>query len=261
MLIRRLTNDAPAKASGSTNIPGPQRNGRKLRIGLASAAGAALLAAAVPAIAIAASGSVTYYACVARKTGTLKVVAKTTKCAKGEHKISWNNVGPQGSPGPSGSPGSPGASGPSGPPGPSGSPGLQGSPGPSGSPGAPGTVDGYVDTNLSGVASLGQGVYQTVVATLTLPSGSYIVTASAVALDDTEADQVDCQLFEGSAGIGGGTEVFVTPTEYGQNIALTAGAASGGTVTLRCNDANATAAVRSVVLTAIPASTLISTTG
>ena len=57
---------------------------------------AALAAGAIPAIAAATTTAVTYYACVTNSTGAIKIVGKATVCGTGQHKISWNNVGPQG---------------------------------------------------------------------------------------------------------------------------------------------------------------------
>jgi hypothetical protein len=61
-------------------------------------------AAVVPAV-------VTYYGCVNNSTGAIRIVSKTTVCKPTEHKISWNQSGPQGPQGPQG------AQGPQGPPG------------------------------------------------------------------------------------------------------------------------------------------------
>ena len=58
--------------------------------------------------------AVTYYACVNNSTGGLYLVGKTTSCKTGEHKSSWNQVGPRGPQGPNGAQG---PQGPQGPPG------------------------------------------------------------------------------------------------------------------------------------------------
>jgi hypothetical protein len=61
--------------------------------------GGCVLAAAligIPAVALARSSPVTYYACVTTKTGTLKIVSKSATCASRQHKISWNNIGQAG---------------------------------------------------------------------------------------------------------------------------------------------------------------------
>jgi len=53
----------------------------------------------------------TYYACVNNSTGAIRIVTSGTTCHSNEHKIHWNQVGPQGPPGPQG------PQGPKGPPG------------------------------------------------------------------------------------------------------------------------------------------------
>jgi len=61
------------------------------------------------------AATVTYYACVNNSTGTIRIVTQTTTCKTGEHKIQWNQVGPQGPKGTTG------PQGPQGPPGTAGS--------------------------------------------------------------------------------------------------------------------------------------------
>ena len=41
----------------------------------------------------------TYYACVNKSSGSIKMVSSNKKCAKKENKISWNNIGPAGADG------------------------------------------------------------------------------------------------------------------------------------------------------------------
>jgi hypothetical protein len=59
----------------------------------------------------------TYYGCVNNSTGAIRIVSKTTVCKSTEHKINWNQVGPQGPQGPKGNQGAQGPQGPQGPPG------------------------------------------------------------------------------------------------------------------------------------------------
>jgi hypothetical protein len=59
----------------------------------------------------------TYYGCVNNSTGAIRIVSKTTVCKSTEHKINWNQVGPQGPKGPQGPQGAQGPTGPQGPPG------------------------------------------------------------------------------------------------------------------------------------------------
>jgi type VI secretion system Hcp family effector len=60
------------------------------------------------------SGGTTYYGCVGKALGAVRVVAAGTACATTEYPISWNSVGPTGAQGPAGTPGAPGATGPAG---------------------------------------------------------------------------------------------------------------------------------------------------
>jgi hypothetical protein len=73
----------------------------------------ALLATARPATAAA----TVYYGCVTNATGAIRVVTASTTCKTTEHKIQWNQTGPQGPAGPTGPKGATGAKGPQGPPG------------------------------------------------------------------------------------------------------------------------------------------------
>ena len=66
----------------------------------------------------------TYYGCVNNSTGAIRIVSKTTVCKSTEHKINWNQVGPQGPQGKQGPQGPQGAQGPQGPTGPQGPPGI-----------------------------------------------------------------------------------------------------------------------------------------
>ncbi len=53
----------------------------------------------------------TYYACVKKSSGAIKMTTSAKKCAKGYAKISWNSNGPQGPSGITGIEGEPGADG------------------------------------------------------------------------------------------------------------------------------------------------------
>ena len=61
-------------------------------------------AAAVPAATI-------YYGCVTTATGAIRIVTATTTCKSTEHKIQWDQTGPQGPAGPAGPQGPKGATG------------------------------------------------------------------------------------------------------------------------------------------------------
>ena len=56
----------------------------------------------------------TYYACITNSTGAIRIVNQNTQCLSTEHKINWNQTGPQGPQGPQGKQG---PAGPQGPPG------------------------------------------------------------------------------------------------------------------------------------------------
>lgn len=67
---------------------------QRLLLGACLIVVAVLAGAAIPALA--GGKSVTFYACVTSKTGAIKIVSKSARCHAGQHKISWNNAGPQG---------------------------------------------------------------------------------------------------------------------------------------------------------------------
>src|SRR5271168_1275119 len=68
--------------------------------------------------------STIYYGCVTNSTGAIRIVSKTTTCKSTEHKIHWDQTGPQGPQGPKGPKGATGPKGPQGPQGPQGPPGI-----------------------------------------------------------------------------------------------------------------------------------------
>src|SRR6202451_1549404 len=80
---------------------------------------AAAAKAVVPAATI-------YYGCVTTSTGAIRIVTATTTCKTTEHKIQWDQTGPQGPAGPTGPQGAKGATGAQGPTGPAGPTGPQG---------------------------------------------------------------------------------------------------------------------------------------
>ncbi len=84
----------------------------------------ATVAGATFAMADGSSGE-TYYACVNNSSGALKMVTESADCAHNEHKIQWNQSGPQGPAGPQGETGPQGPQGETGPQGPAGSVTLQ----------------------------------------------------------------------------------------------------------------------------------------
>jgi hypothetical protein len=230
----------PAGRPGGT--PGPQGAGcsrrparRWLRIGATAAAATALLGGAIPAIAAARTSTVTYYACVTNSTGAIKVVGKTTACGAGKHKISWNNVGPRG---------------PRGPQGPAG------------------VVKGYIDN--SGGADLTNNSL-TVVATLPLPAGKFMITAkvdAAIGSSNNGDDVVSCDLTDSNGNTLDTTGVSLIPAldnagGYGMTLLGTTSLTVTGNVQVLC--ANGTGSgggsAGSVVITAVPVSKVIQSFG
>jgi hypothetical protein len=69
------------------------------------------------------------HGCYSTKSGALRVIDSTAKCANGELALNWSQKGPKGDPG---------AAGPQGPAGPAGAQGPQGTAGPKGDTGATG---------------------------------------------------------------------------------------------------------------------------
>jgi len=69
---------------------------RRMLLAVGCAAVIAVLAGTVPALA--GGKTVTYYAC-AGKSGPIDIASQSARCPGSEHKISWNNTGPQGPPG------------------------------------------------------------------------------------------------------------------------------------------------------------------
>jgi hypothetical protein len=95
-----------------------------------------------------------YYGCVNNSSGAIRIVSKTTTCKSTEHKIHWDQTGPQGPQGPKGPKGATGPKGPQGPQGPQGPTGPQGPPGISvgysamAGPGSDIAINSYLPGNL-----------------------------------------------------------------------------------------------------------------
>jgi hypothetical protein len=98
----------------------------------------------------------TYYGCVNNSTGAIRIVSKTTVCKSTEHKINWNQAGPQG---------------------------PQGAQGPQGPQGPPGMSVGYFTANTGGFSMAPASV-----AVQTDPiqtTGFYYINATALFYVDT----------------------------------------------------------------------------
>jgi hypothetical protein len=121
----------------------------------------------------------TYYGCVNNSTGAIRIVSKTTVCKSTEHKINWNQVGPQGPQGPKGPQGAQGPQGPQGP---------QGAQGPQGPQGPPGISVGY--SAFGGSIDLNNSPAVTA-ETVAVAAGTYYVSASAL-LSVASGDDAFC---------------------------------------------------------------------
>ena len=141
-----------------------------------------------------------YYGCVNNSTGAIRIVSKTTVCKSTEHKIQWNQIGPQGPAGPQGPQGVQGPQGPAGPQGPKGAQGPtgpQGPQGPAGPQGPPGVSVG--NFAAAGSTSIGSPV----VVAQTNPvktSGTYYVNATALLVIDAADSAAYCYVTTGSSG-------------------------------------------------------------
>src|SRR4051794_29155421 len=81
------------------------------------------LATAAMAVAAATGGSGAIHACVAKKSGAVRIAEK---CRHSEHALAWNQTGPAGAMGATGAPGTAGAAGAPGAPGTNGTKGDKG---------------------------------------------------------------------------------------------------------------------------------------
>jgi len=107
-----------------------------------------------------------YYGCVTNSTGAIRIVSASTSCKTTEHKIQWNQTGPQG------------PQGPAGPQGPKGAKGATGAQGPTGPQGPAGISVGY-SAHAGGVTLTS---YPGVLVAETAPvaAGTYFASASTL---------------------------------------------------------------------------------
>ena len=208
----------------------------------------AVLGAALVAPAIAARDDATppvvprIFSCVTVDTGELRIINADDTCAVGEERLAWNQrglpgprgkqgpKGAQGAQGPQGPQGVPGSVGPQGVPGPQGLPGNVGNPGPVGPQGPIGPSDGFSATLADDTFS----DTPVVLATLSLPAGTYLVDAAAyLSLEQSGGpfDTVSC-------GLDGPGDNFATLTAFGQVTFPLAASLEipepGGEVTVEC---------------------------
>lgn len=204
--------------------------------------GAALVAPAIAARDDAPRVVPRIFSCVSVDTGDLRIVNSDDTCAAGEERLVWNQRGlpgprgrqgergVQGAPGPQGVPG---VTGPQGAPGPQGVPGPQGLPGEVGNPGPQGPI-GPSDGFSVALADDTFGDVPVVLATLTLPAGTYLIDAAAyLALEQSGGpfDTVSC-------GLDAPGETFAALTAFGQVTYPLAASVEipepGGAVTVEC---------------------------
>lgn len=184
----------------------------KLKVAAGVAAGVALssgLAYAIPAI----PGNdglihacVNYYDTVAvppkipsRQVGDgdVRIVPEGTTCSSTEMAVEWNQEGPQGPIGPVG------PAGPTGPTGATGATGATGSQGPAGPAGPQGPAGGGEAwfTGENAQMTVPSDLSRTVVRTLTLPAGSYVLEAHVLASNNEEDWNMRCSLDQAGSGL------------------------------------------------------------
>jgi hypothetical protein len=210
------------------------------------------IGAGVTAFAVTPDPSV--HACVANNTGAVRIVSANASCYSNEHTLTWSitgpigPIGPQGIQGPQGVQGIPGVTGPQGPQGPQGAQGLTGATGAAGAAGAAGVSDTYVARN-SFTDSLGTSGKD--VASVTVPAGSYLISAKTALEDfDSDTQPASCSLSTGDSMSVTvvDSELFSGSNFFPQAIALldTATFAANTVITMHCSGFN-TGAVNSVL--------------
>jgi len=117
-------------------VRGRFRNtGRRLAlVAVLALVGAGIGYAAIP------DSSGVIHGCYSTKTGALRVIDSSAKCANAEIALNWNQQGPKGDPGATGPQGAVGPAGPKGDTGATGPQGAAGAQGPAGLKGDPGTT-------------------------------------------------------------------------------------------------------------------------
>jgi hypothetical protein len=138
-----------------------------------------------------------FYGCVNNSTGAIRIVTKATTCKSTEHKIHWDQTGPQGPQGKQGVQGPTGPQGPAGPQGPEGPAGI------SIGNSASGGSTGALGTSNTPTLVLQTSAVQT--------TGTYYVNASAL-LDVGANEAAYCYVttaFEGGGGTVGGSSLGI----------------------------------------------------
>jgi hypothetical protein len=189
-----------------------------------------LVAGAVPALALSGAVPVVFHACVTNRTGAIRIVSASTRCAAGQHKIFWNQAGPRG------------PRGPKGPPGP---------------------VAAFEKQVVVSVVL--NSSTETTVASLNLPAGKFVISAASLAGFSSTApavDGVECDILSPE----GGNAVAATDVNLNQDsgeavgnadVALTtAFTTGGGTMIFECIDTTDQASMSNTTLTAVRVNSL-----
>jgi len=149
------------------------------------------------------------------------MVSRSARCHTGQHKISWNNVGPQGP------------------------------------DGKPGVVTGYSAVAHGGTI----GTSTTTVTSLKLPAGSFIVNASVYldiqSNEGATTNVADCRLTDGSGAVldTSAATVVLTGNTGAATLSLTGATSTGGTTRVLCTSGSADN-LDTASITAIPVHTL-----
>lgn len=228
----QLTSSHTAQPAPARSRPRLPRAMRSIPAAVAVTVALLIGGATIPAIALAGSSPVTYYACVTARTGALKIVSKSARCAAGQHKISWNNIGP---------------------------------PGPRGPRGPRGVVNGYLGHATQDVQINDAG--EVLVASLKLPAGKFQVTADVgLTLNATNPvpDAVFCTLLDSTRGLADDQGTTITADAIGTTageLTLLGDTAVGGTIKVQCMDDENEALTQVVTIQAIPITTIVTPSG
>jgi hypothetical protein len=194
----------------------------RLRLGVLVSVAVALAAGGIAYASIPdSSGAI--HGCYKSNGGALRVIDTLAggTCLASETPLTWSQTGPQGLQGPSGATGAAGPTGATGRTGPSGPSGPQGAPGPS---------DAYKTYVSSFVLPLDQVSHT--VASLTLPSGSFYVSAEAQANANNASGFGPLTLFCTLTGLDNATTNFLSTTGPASLQGTTA--TGGKTISLVC---------------------------
>jgi hypothetical protein len=162
------------------------------------------------------AATVTYYACVNKSTGAVRVVSKTTVCKSTENKIMWNEIGPAGPAGPKGATGATGPQGPSGPQGP------QGPQGPTGAQGPQGPAGIAVGNGAFTTSHVFLGTQSVVLQTNPVSTtGVYFISANALLNIDASDTAVYCFVTPASSGSADGNYGGSSDVGHYQSAAIT----------------------------------------